>query len=75
MRYFFHLVGAHGSILDEDGVEVADIGQLRAHAQSAVDELRSADPSAATDWKGWRFEVTDTSGAVLFTLKLDPVSR
>jgi hypothetical protein len=72
MRYFFHLVDAHGSILDEDGVEVADMGQLRAHAEKAVEDLRSEDPSIATDWKGWRLEVTDTSGAVLLTIKLDP---
>jgi hypothetical protein len=62
----------HGSNLDEDGVEVADMGQLRAHAQKAVEELRSADPSAARDWKGWRLEVTDTSGAVLLTINLNP---
>jgi hypothetical protein len=74
MRYFFHLVDRHGSILDEDGVEVADMGQLRAHAQKAVEELRSEDPSAAGDWRGWRLEVTDTSGAVLLTINLDPVS-
>ena len=75
MRYFFHLVGADGSILDEDGVEVADMGQLHAQAVKAVEELRSSDPSAARDWTGWRLEVTDTSGAVLHTINLDPVSR
>jgi hypothetical protein len=74
MRCFFHLVGAYDTLLDEDGVEVADMGQLRAHAQKAVEELRSEDLSAARDWKGWRLEVTNTSGAVLLTINLDPVS-
>ena len=74
MRYFFHLVDAHDRVLDEDGVEVADTDHLRAHAQKAVEELRSEDPSAARDWRGWRLEVTDTSGAVLVTINLDPVS-
>jgi hypothetical protein len=50
------------------------MGQLRAHAQKAVEELRSEDPSAARDWKGWRLEVADTSGAVLLVINLDPVS-
>ena len=74
MRCFFHLVDAHGSILDEDGVEVGDINELRVEAVKAVEELRSAEPSAARDWKGWRLEVTDTSGAILLTINLDPVS-
>ncbi len=74
MRYFFHLVDPHGSILDEDGVEVADMGQLRAHTQKTVEELRSENPCAAGDWKGWLLEVTDTSGAVLLVINLDPVS-
>ena len=73
MRYFFHLVDAHDSILDEDGVEVADFDELRAEAVKALAELRAHDPSAARDWKGWRLEVTDTSGAVLLTINLDPV--
>jgi hypothetical protein len=72
MRYFFHLVDAHGSILDEDGVEVADVNELRAQAVKAVEELRAEDPPGAKDWKGWRLEVTDTSGAVLLTINLDP---
>jgi hypothetical protein len=74
MRFFFHLVDAHGSVLDQDGVEVGDMGHLRAHAQKAVEEMRSEDPSSARDWKGWRLEVTDTSGAVLLTINLDSVS-
>jgi hypothetical protein len=75
MLCFFHLVDAHGSILDEHGVEVADMSQLPAEAEKSIEELRSADPSAARDWKGWRLEVTDTSGTVLLTINLDPVSR
>ena len=74
MRCFFHLVDAHGSIRDEDGLEVADLDELRREAEDAVEELRSADRSVARDWKGWRMEVTDTSGAVLLTINLDPVS-
>jgi hypothetical protein len=74
MRYFFHLVDRHGSIVDEDGVEVADMGQLRAHAQKALEELRSEDPSTAREWKGWRLEVTDGSGAVQLTINLESVS-
>ncbi len=74
MRFFFHLVDAHGAIRDKDGVDVADIDELRVEAEKAIAELRLADPSAAHEWKGWRLDVSDASGAVLLTLNLDPVS-
>jgi hypothetical protein len=75
MRCFFHLVDANdSSILDRDGVDVADMDQLRAEIANAVEELRQEHFSIAGDWKGWRLEVTDTSGAVLLTINLDPVS-
>ncbi len=92
MRCFFHLVDAHGSMLDMEGVEVADLDELRAsmldmegvavtdmdelraEIADAIEELRSADPGGAKYWKGWRLEVTDTSGAVLLTINLDSVS-
>jgi hypothetical protein len=75
MRCFFNLVDAHGSsILDVDGVDVADVDELRAVVADAVQEVRRERPSDSSDWKGWRLEVTDTSGAVLLTINLDPAS-
>ncbi len=71
MRCFFHLVGAHGSILDVEGVDVPHMDELRAVVADTVEEVRQDHPSGAIDWKGWRLEVTDTSGAVLLTINLD----
>jgi hypothetical protein len=33
MRYFFHLVCAHDALLDEEGVEVADMDELRVNRE------------------------------------------
>jgi hypothetical protein len=74
MRYFFHLVDADRSLLDHEGLNVADPKELRAEIAKAVEQMRQEDPSAANDWKGWWLEVTDTSGAVLLTINLDPAS-
>ena len=73
MRYYFNLVHAHGSMLDKQGVEVAEVEELEAHVAEAVEELRREHPSSADDWKGWRLEVTNTSGAVVLTVNLDPL--
>ena len=61
-------------MLDQDGVEVGDMEELRAEIARTIEEVRHADPAAASDWTGWRFEVTDASGAILLTINLDPVS-
>jgi hypothetical protein len=71
MRCFFNLINAHGSILDTEGVDATGVGELRAAAVAAIEDARDSDPSAAREWKGWRLEVTDTSGAVLLTISLD----
>ena len=71
MRYFFNLVRAHESMLDTEGVEVTSIEDLRAEVAAAIGEVRRADPSATTMWRGWRLEVTDRSGTVLLTINLD----
>ena len=61
-------------MFDMEGVEVAHVKDLRTEVAETIEEVRRSDPSGASDWKGWRFEVTDTSGAVLFTINLDPLS-
>ena len=71
MRCFFNLVDCHNSMLDPEGVEVADLEELRAEVSEAVEEMRLAEPAAARDWNGWRLEVTDPAGAVLLTVDLD----
>jgi hypothetical protein len=59
-------------MLDPEGVEVADMEELRAEVSKAIEEMRLADPAAARDWNGWRMEVTDPKGAILLTIDLSP---
>jgi hypothetical protein len=73
MRCFFNLIDAHQSILDTDGVDLVGIEELRAEVGKAIAETRGTDPVAARHWKGWRLEVTDASGVVLFAVELDPL--
>jgi hypothetical protein len=72
MRCFFNLVSAHSSIPDLEGVEVADMEELRAEVSKAIEEMRLGEPDAARDWNGWRMEVTDPKGAILLTIDLSP---
>jgi hypothetical protein len=59
MRYFFHVKDGK-EMLDENGVELADIGAMRQEAVHASTELlgAQADPDF---WKGeaWKLWVTD----------------
>jgi hypothetical protein len=59
-------------MLDPEGVEVADMEELRAEVSKAIEEMRLAEPAAARDWIGWRMEVTDPKGAILLTVDLSP---
>jgi hypothetical protein len=75
MRCFFNLVNTNDAIRDEEGVEVASVDELRAEVAKGIEELRSAEPLSARDWKGWQLEAIDPSGAVLFSVNLDPLAR
>ena len=71
MRCFFNLVGPNTSLPDQEGIEVADINEISAEVAETIEEVRSSAPSQ--DWKGWRLEVADSSGAVIFFADLDRV--
>ena len=71
LRCHFNLVCAHQTLVDQEGVEVADVDQARTLAiEVALDMIRTGE-AQITDWRGWRLEATSGSGAVLFTLSLD----
>jgi hypothetical protein len=72
MRCFLNLHNTDEAIFDE---EVANAEELRAEVAKVVKEVRSAAPLVASEWKGWRLEATDPSGAVLFSVNLDPLAR
>ena len=76
MRLYFHLADRLDIIPDREGVEVADLRQVRAEVLQVLAELRREDASAARDWLGWRLTVTDAAhddGTVVLALDLDRV--
>jgi hypothetical protein len=70
-RYYFHLISWHDSILDEEGLELADLAEARVEVLNAIEELRRENPVAATGWAGWRLDVTDAAGVVVLSISLD----
>ena len=71
MRVYFHLRKETETIRDENGVEVRDVDGARAEALNTILEMRIAGDQEPADWAGWKLEVVDASGAVLFSLDLD----
>ena len=71
MRYFFHLRNATRSIQDEDGIELASLDAARGETRKALKQLRVEDTDLMREGRGWRLEVTDESGTVLFFVSLD----
>ncbi|WP_046867574.1 DUF6894 family protein [Microvirga massiliensis] len=70
-RYYFHLVDRHEIIRGEKGLEVADLATARREAMRAIEEVRSKSPSTAANWKGWRLDVADAAGTIVFSISLD----
>jgi hypothetical protein len=71
LRYFFHLVGHSETICDEDGLELPDPEEARLAALSAIEAVQREDPDAVEDWRGWRLNVVEASGALVFSIALD----
>ena len=71
MHCYFNLVSSHKTILDEEGIEVADINEARAFAREAVAEMVQDGVAEIAHWRGWEIETRDASGAVLFTIGFD----
>ena len=71
MKCFFNLANRHQTIPDDEGVEVADVDEARTLAREAAAEMIQAGEAQIEDWRGWRLEATDASGAVLFTISLE----
>ena len=65
MRCYFHLENDTSRLLDEDGIEVADLQEARAQAVQAMLEVLGEESD--TDWwTGWGFRVVDEMGDLLF---------
>jgi hypothetical protein len=71
VRCYFHLVNGSEEIRDTEGLEVADLEQAHAEALETLHALAREDEEAAAAWAGWRLDVCDASGALLFSIGLD----
>lgn len=69
MKYFFHLQNHTEQILDDVGIEARSPEQAYAQATQAIQELL-AEGQQTSEWSGWRLEVTDRAGAVVFSIDL-----
>lgn len=65
--YFFHLAGAVYDP-DEEGIELASIGEARLMAARHAGEVLRDRPGLVWQGEELRIEVTDASQLVLFTL-------
>jgi hypothetical protein len=73
MRCFFHLVNGREAILDEAGIEVADLETAKLQALKAITELRQEVDGANDEWNGWRLDIECPAGSVLYSIGLDVV--
>ena len=71
-RFFLHLRyrdGIDGVAVDEEGDDLPEAGDLRAHVEAtARDLIRYARLTAIPDWRACIFEVTDEAGQTVLTL-------
>jgi hypothetical protein len=56
---------------DRNGIEVGETGDVRPHILKALEEIRNEKPDLLEGARGWRVNVTDDSGRLLFSLALD----
>ena len=70
MRCFFHLVNGREAILDEAGIEVADLETAKTEASRAIRELRQ-EGGASDEWSGWRLDIVCPEGSLLHSIGLD----
>jgi hypothetical protein len=71
VRYYFHMINGHAAIPDNTGIELEDPDQVRLHALKALEEINQENPEFSQVGRGWRLNVADASGSVLFSLVLD----
>lgn len=67
-RYFFHIMNGR-AILDDVGLELTDMDQVRTEAIRAAGQMLS---DGQHSWKGkaWQMIVTDTDGTIVFGVNL-----
>src|SRR5215203_4120260 len=73
MRCYFNLVSSDHTIIDEEGLEVADVEEARTFAREAVTEMVQDGVAEIAHCRGWQMETRDASGTVLFTMGFEAV--
>jgi len=71
MHCYFNLVSSHQTIIDNEGIEVADVNEAHAFAREAISEMVQDGIAEIAYWRGWEIEARDASGTVLFTMGFD----
>ena len=66
-RYFFHVRDSLG-LMDEEGLELADLQAAQAEAIRTSGQIIH-DMADVYDGEEWRMEVTDATGATVITLR------
>jgi hypothetical protein len=70
MRCYFHLVSQHESILDDAGMDVADLDAMHHQVAQAIQELRQDADHDEANWRDWQLNVVDEAGNLLISIPL-----
>jgi hypothetical protein len=68
-RLFFNLTKWRESLLDDEGLEVADLDDAMRSVMRAIHDVRE-ERQAELDLTGWRLDVVDQSGRVRASVTL-----
>jgi hypothetical protein len=68
MHCYFNLVSPHQTIIDEEGIAVADADEARTFAREAISEMVQDGVAEIAHWRGWEIEIQDACGTVLFKM-------
>jgi len=71
MHCYFNLVSPQQTILDEEGIAVANADEARTFAREAISEMVHDGVAEIAHWRGWEIEARNASGTVLFTIGFD----
>ena len=68
MHCYFNLVSPHQSIIDEEGIAVADADEARTIAREAILEMVQDGVAEIAHWRGGEIEARDAPGTILFKI-------
>jgi hypothetical protein len=70
-RYFFNLVGNNRSLLDKEGIELADVVAVREYAHKRAAEL-AEEVHKITNLSDWRIQICDENGDKILSMPCEP---